>query len=178
MASSEGDSASVVDSELESEVEGEIESDLEVLYESFDFEALLAQEPKVTPTPESMLQLTSHTPLYQDTPLTAYHSNLLLFQYALRHSLTNKAFTELLQLMSVHLPPGSKVPKSVHHLKRSFLEAYPEAEAVKHFFGQYCQQPLPTDASVCTGSGCPGGDSLAVFITVGLGPQIKRKLEG
>ena len=89
VASSEVDSERVdsevdseVDGEAESEVDsvvdGEAESDLDVLYESFDFEMSLAQEPKVTPTPEPMLQLTSQ-PLYQDAPLTAYHNNLLLF---------------------------------------------------------------------------------------------------
>ena len=110
-------------------ISSDVDSDLEVLYESFDFEASLVQEPQVPSTPELM------QPLYQNAPLTAYHSNLLLLQYAIRHSLTNKTFTELLQLMSVHLPPGSKVSKSVHHLKNFFLEAYPEAEeAVKHVF--------------------------------------------
>lgn len=158
------------------EAESEVDSDLEELYESFEIEASLTEESG--PTNASPLQAACHPPLYQDAPLTAYHSNLLLFQYALRHGLTNKAFTELLLLMSVHLPRGSKVPKSVHQLKRFFLETYPEAEAVRHFFCFYCQRPLVSHTSVCTGNGCPGGNSPAVFITVPLGPQIKRKLEG
>lgn len=63
---------------------------------------------------------------------------------ATRHSLTTKAFTELLQLLSVHVPQGASVPKSVHRLKTLFLEAFPEAKANQHFYCSCCQRPIPS----------------------------------
>ena len=49
-----------------------------------------------------------------------FESHLLCFQFAIRHSLTAKVFSELLQLLLVHLPSSSMAPKSIHRLK-SFL---------------------------------------------------------
>ena len=152
---------------------GSIESDLAELYESFDFEASVSQASTADPpiSDHALPVVADQIPLYPDAQLTSFQSHLLLFQYAVRHSLTTKA---LLQLLSVHLPQGARVPKSVYHLKRFFLEAYPEANAVRHYFCACCQRPLPSGDSTCD---C-GGGSTAMFITVPLGPQIKRKMEG
>lgn len=110
------------ESELRSEEESsDVDSDLEQLYESFDFETSVSQVSAGDPITSNNLPAgADQTPLYPNAELTSFQSHLLLFQYGLRHSLTTKAFTELLQLLTVHLPRGAKVPKSVHHLKRFF----------------------------------------------------------
>ena len=98
-------------------------------------------------------------------------SNLLIFQYAIRHGLTTRAFTELLQLLSVHLPQNASIPKSVYSLMRLFVEAFPKAQAVKHFYCSFCLRPLQSSTERCTGNGCGGTNS----ITIPLG---KRMMKG
>ena len=66
----------------------------------------------------------SQLPLYPGSQITALQSYLLIFQFAIRHSMTTKSFTELLQLLSVHLPVTATIPKSVHKLKRVFMECF------------------------------------------------------
>ena len=108
------------------------------------------------------------TALYQGAGLTVFQSYLLVFQYAVRHSLTTKAFTELLMLLSVHAPQGAHVPKSVHKLKSFFVQAFPEAKMHS--------TPILLLLPKCTGNGCGGGPPLD-FITIPLGPHIKRMME-
>ena len=170
----------------ESEVDRSIDSDLEDLYESFDYEdevtssrAPSSQESSSAtyrPPPTVDASVFS-TALYQGAGLTVFQSYLLVFQYAVRHSLTTKAFTELLMLLSVHAPQGAHVPKSVHKLKSFFVQAFPEAKCIPHPYCSYCQRPLASLDTKCTGNGCGGGPPLE-FITIPLGPQIKRMMEG
>ena len=54
--------------------------------------------------------------LYPQADLSVFQSNLLVFQHAIRHSLTGREFTELLQLLSVHLPKGTGIPKICAHV--------------------------------------------------------------
>ena len=63
-----------------------------------------------------------HNLLYKGAPpdLTKYVTHLLLFQYSVRHSLTSKAFKDLLRLVAVLLPRDAQVPKSVSQLKKYF----------------------------------------------------------
>ena len=151
----------------------ELESDLEDLYESFEYEdeveALSSQDCN---QPTFQLPAVDNTALYQGARLTVFQSHLLIFQYAVRHSLTTKAFMELLQLLSLHVPQGARVPKSVYKLKRFFMQAFPEAKCIPHPYCSCCQRPLPSLDSRCTGNGCGGGPPIE-FITIPLGPQIK-----
>ena len=92
-----------------------IDSDLQDLYDSFDYQD------------EATGHATSHAlgsrSLYSEARLTSLQSSLLLFKYAIRHSLTTKAFTELLQLLSVHVPEGAAVyTNSSRGLFKHFLK--------------------------------------------------------
>ena len=77
-------------------------------------------------------------PLYEGAAISVFESHMLLFQYAVRHSLTSKAFSELLQIISVHVPSPSKVPKSVHRLKNFFLKLFPQAKCKVHPYCSAC----------------------------------------
>ncbi len=59
-----------------------------------------------------------------------FESYLLIFKYAIRHGLTTKAFTELLQLLSVHVPQGASLPKSVYLLKCFFVRSFKMLEFI------------------------------------------------
>ena len=43
-------------------------------------------------------------PLFEGSEMTILDSYLLLYQYALKHSLTKLAFQEMIELVNVHLP--------------------------------------------------------------------------
>ena len=188
-------SSSGVDTDFYSDCEDETDSrdddnsssssedcDREELYESFKFEddAQIAEfcSSSYTGSERFSREATSHSAaLYPHAALSIMQSNLLVFQYAVRHSLTGKAFTELLQLLSVHLPNGATMPKSLYKFKRYFVEAFPQSQAVEHVYCSCCQRPLTGKSDVCHGNGCSGGDQ-AVFITLPVGPQFKQFMEG
>lgn len=115
-------------------------------------------------------------PLHDSVELTLYDSYLFAFQFSLKHSLTKVAFTELLQLISVHLPKTASYPASIHSIKRFFLECFPHANPEVHHYCTYCLAVLPSD-DMCTRVNCPGGD-VAQFISVPLGPQLKNMMQG
>ena len=161
--------------------------DLQDLYESFDFEDEASRSQSSSQAPArgdtAHLEIADRsfrlhqTALYAGSTISTLQSNLLIFQYAIRHGLTAKAFTELLQLLSVHLPQKASTPKTVYSFKRFFVDAFPEAQAVQHFYCSCCQRPLSSPTASCFGSGCSGGNN-SVYITIPLAPQLKRMMEG
>ena len=171
------------------EADTESESDLEDLYESFDFEdeASRSQSSGQLSRPDTVclrpntadpsFSIGREKDLYAGSPISTLQSHLLIFQYAVRHGLITKAFTELLQLLLVHLPQEATIPKTVYNLKRFFVDAFPEAEAVQQYYCSLCQRPLQSQTERCFGNGCSGGNC-SVFITIPVAPQIKRMMEG
>ena len=173
----------------ESDGESEVfDSDLEDLYESFDYvdEVVSSRASSSQQANHGANSASSRTliptacgrvlssPLYPGALLTVFQSYLLIFQYAVRHSLTTKAFTELLQLLSLHTPLGAGLPKSVYKLKCFFIQAFPEANCIAHPYCSYYHRPLPLLDAGCAGNGCGGGRPTE-FVTI---PQIKRMMEG
>ena len=57
------------------------------------------------------------TPLYDGARINVIDSYILMLQYALKHSLTKKAFEKLIKLISVNLPTDANMPKSIHQRK-------------------------------------------------------------
>ena len=114
-------------------------------------------------------------PLYPGADLSIFESYLLLLQFSLRHSLTKKAFEELLCLIGSHLPPNAKAATSLHKLKKLFLEIFPEVHTETHYFCANCHQLLVGAAKTCE-NGCDG--QMEDFITIPVAAQLKRKLEG
>ena len=112
------------------------------------------------------------TPLYPGAIITVFMTHLLLFQYSMRHSLTKKALEELLQLISVLVPPGSPVPKSASALTQYFVQTFPD---LRPSMQQYCSNchKLLSPREVCE---CSSG--VSQFINIPLAPQLKARLEG
>ena len=52
-------------------------------------------------------------PLFEGANLSIFESYFLVFQFSIRHSLSSTAFTELLDLIRVHVPSSAKVAKSI-----------------------------------------------------------------
>lgn len=116
------------------------------------------------------------SPLYDDAEISVFESHLLCFQFSIRHSLTAKAFSELLQLLSVHLPSSSMAPKSIYRLKSFFIDLFPHASPTVYPYCATCLSLLGEE-EFCSTEGCQGG-AREEFISIALAPQLRRILEG
>ena len=115
----------------------------------------------------------SDQPLYDGAQpgLTVFLAHLLLFQFSVRHSLTNKALEELLQLLLAFLPSGAAIPNSVYQLKGFFTGKFPEQQPILQKYCLNCHRLLKED----TLYQCDAGYSH--FVTVNLASQLKTRLE-
>ena len=124
-------------------------------------------------------ELSEETPfsqkLYEGAPITAFESHMLCFQFAVRHSLTNVAFTELLQLVGAHLPQCN-VPTSVYRLKKFFLDLFPHAKCCTHDYCTDCHRLLKPN-QLCQTAGC-GSLNSDQFISIPLESQLKQLIKG
>lgn len=119
-------------------------------------------------------ETTSTVPLYSGSSLSVLQAAVLIFQFVVKHSLSNKVFTELLQLLLVLLPAPAALPKSVYLFKKYFSQQFPRlSTVVTHYSCSLCQKLLETPNKVCCGQCKP-----SKFVTVPLGPQLKRLCEG
>ena len=116
------------------------------------------------------------TPLYDGARISVIDSYILMLQYALKHSLTKKAFEELIKLISVHLPTDTNMPKSIYQLKNFFMQIFPEVVATPYQYCKVCHELLTDMRKICS-SGCQSA-KIGEFIYVPVGPQLKIKLQG
>lgn len=112
-------------------------------------------------------------PLYEGSNVSIFDSHVLCLQLALKHSLTDKAFSDVLQLVSAHLPDTSKSPKSVYLLKKFFLNLFPQVTPIVHAYCSFCLKSWQDGLDVC----CDRG-SREEFISLPIKPQLKRIMEG
>ena len=117
----------------------------------------------------------SFLPLYQGSDVTLLDSHLMAFQFAICHGLLNKAFGELLRVISCHLPPSAKSPKSVHLLKDFFLHQLPQVEVTEK---QYCHICHRLQTTVSPGARCDRDGCNGKFVILPLASQLKRMFEG
>lgn len=117
-------------------------------------------------------------PIYEGAEVTIFESYILAFQFSVRHSLTKKAFSELLQLMSVLLPKSASFPTNITTVKRFLLKLFPHVSPVVHKYCTNCLSVVQSDVSgTCAKDGCYSV-STEQFITIPLGHQIKKMMEG
>lgn len=127
-----------------------------------------AKDPSVTTEPAGF-----HQPLYDGARLSTLESYLLIMNYALRHGLTKQAMSDLLNLVSQHLPSSSMV--SAHKLKKFFLDMYEDISFKTHHCCSICHSPCEDSKGTCR-NGC-GGEAFQ-FLTISVEAQLKRKLKG
>ena len=113
-------------------------------------------------------------PLYYNSKISVLESHLLVFQYAISHGLSKRAFDELLQLIEVLLPP-SKLSKSVYKLKKFFVEVFPDVRTVVYKYCGMCHKRKTNGSVGC--ALCPSNCS-EEFVYIPIANQLKSKLEG
>ena len=116
-----------------------------------------------------------HDSLYNNSTVSILEAYVLVFQFAIKHSLTKTAISELLQLISVHLPADAKYPQSIHEVKGLFMEMFPHSMPSVHNYCEYCLSMLTSDG-VCSTDGC-SGLKRGQFISLPLAPQLKKIME-
>lgn len=153
------------------------DSDSEELYG--DFEGSSSSElssPAESPAKRPKLcsvQDTANTPLYQNSDISCLQSHLLLFQYALKHHLPTRAFTDLLHLLKVHVPPTAQIPSSVYVLRQFFLRVFPESKGEIHAYCTECHRYLHEGQAICEIQDCAG--KAAYFVISNLYSLLKKK---
>ena len=117
----------------------------------------------------------SEMPLYDGAEINVLNAYLMIFQFAIRHSLTTKAFAELLQLIAAFLPLYAKAPKTVNALKTIFIDIFPHSKTVEHWYCSCCHQLLGP-AATCSREACSNAKR-DCFISIPLGAQLKKRME-
>ena len=151
--------------------EGE-SSGLEIYSFLTDTNCLLSSdEDKEAPTDNGVDPELSR-PLYDGAPFSVLDSYLLLLQYAVRISLTQKVFSELLQIVNAHLP-SARIASS-YKLNKLFSDVFSDMEGKTYFCCNACHEMLDTVSSRCSNN-C---ESKATdFLILPIGPQLKCRME-
>ena len=91
-----------------------------------------------------------------------------------RHSITYKAFEELIELLSVHLPLSTHTT-TVHKLKNFFGTHISNFESETYRYCNECHGLLQDSEPQCRNS-CSG--IVSQFLHIPIAPQLKKRLEG
>ena len=75
--------------------------------------------------------------LFAESQVSVLEAYIMVFQYALRHHLTAKAFSELLLLLQVLLPADNLLPKSLYLLKNCCWSSTTNFQNSTVYTGQY-----------------------------------------
>lgn len=113
--------------------------------------------------------------LFPGSEISVFQSHLLLYQFYLKHSLTNEGCMELLTLLKTHMPMSDNLPTSSYTLKQFFATLFPDLVSSIHYYCSRCHCYLENSASC---SRCVGESTIDSFVSVPLQAQIKRKMEG
>ncbi|CAC5355787.1 unnamed protein product [Mytilus coruscus] len=113
-------------------------------------------------------------PLYDGCELTQYKAYILIMLYVTKNSLSRDGFEELLQMLSVLLPPSSILTTSVYQLKDTLKKNLGYNEPIQHFYCQNCQQLLK-DKSKCLRESCQREKAQVLeFYDLGMTQQLKN----
>lgn len=97
-------------------------------------------------------------PLYENSRQTVHSSYTLIMLFVMKHSLSRDAFSDLLNLISSHLPEPSKFTTSVYKVKETLKKGTGFKEPVIHYYCGGCQEYLHEDKT-CEKVICKRNDS-------------------
>ena len=120
--------------------------------------------------------------IYPGASITTEESILSIMKFSIRHKCTYAATTDLLALVSLHLPPNSKKDhlKSLYFLKKAFSakEQSDETVSVKEYCPNCCAL-LENESSSCEFCGkARGSRDKNYFLSLDIREQIKEMFKG
>lgn len=89
-------------------------------------------------------------PLFENSSVTMLQAYFMVFQFALKHYLSSKAFSELLLLLKILLPADNSLPKSIYLFKSVLVKSFPHVEVCEHYYCQDCHEPLNGSNALCS----------------------------
>ena len=113
--------------------------------------------------------------LYEGAHLTILDSYATLLRFSIRHGLSKKALSELIQLVNLHLPHSSQSVRSVYKLNKLFTDTFDDVQTKSYNYCSSCHALL--DADKCSNTLCDEAP-VCKFIMFPLATQLKRRLEG
>lgn len=114
-----------------------------------------------------------HQPLYDGADLTLWETYMLLMQHSVWHSLTRRAFGDLLKLVGMLLTSKSKV--SYYKLQKYFLDLYGNVGFTKRYCCARCHSSLTTKEATCPSE---YKSTPTEFLTMSVESQLTRNFEG
>ena len=63
-------------------------------------------------------------PLFENSSVSMLQAYFMIFQFALKHHLSSKAFSDLLLLFKTLLPAANSLPKSIYLFKSFFVKTF------------------------------------------------------
>jgi hypothetical protein len=92
------------------------------------------------------------TPIYPGHNLTISKSMLIVWLYAITHSITGAQFSDLLMLLNIHLMTSHPAFNSLYMFKNFFSKM--KSSYVKHWFCKNCLSPCKEHDVICNNSLC------------------------
>lgn len=109
---------------------------------------------------------------FENSSVTMLQAYFMVFQFALKHHLSSKAFSELLLLLKILLPADNSLPKSIYLFRSFLVKSFPHVEVCEHYYCQDCHEPLNGLNALCS---CSRSER---FITVPIGPSLVQMMQG
>ena len=116
--------------------------------------------------------------LYAGAELTVLQSYIVMMQYKLRHSLSKKAFSKLIDLVALHLPKDAKLTQSLNAIRKRVDNLFQDVAPVKHYYCDWCSKLLG-ERNHCSNPTCTCANAKTCsLLEVPLIPQLKKRLQG
>jgi len=122
-------------------------------------------------------------PLYEGCRQTQKSAYIMIMLFVMHNSLSNEAFSGLLQLISSFLPESAKFTKSVYKIKETLKSTVEFQKPIKHIYCEECQHYCE-NGEMCENAACnldngrPIGSRLLEFVDLNVEQQIKDLFKG
>lgn len=118
----------------------------------------------------------NQTPLYKDSLQTVASSNIVVMNFSMKHALSSEAISDLLSLLTLHLPVNNHCTKSKYLLKKHL--GCSTMDYKLHYYCSHYYGTLNESDESCQNLDCQNTiDSKISFIEVPIRPQLKLLLE-
>jgi len=117
-------------------------------------------------------------PLYEGCKLSEHTAYTMIMLFVHKHSLSNEAFSDLLLIISAHLPQSAKFAKSTYKVKEILKTTIGFQEPILHHYCDICQRYCQ-DGNICENEACRRNNSrMREFHDLRLEDQLKDMLKG
>lgn len=109
-------------------------------------------------------------PLYPGAQLTVAESLISILLFYIRHDPKDVCLADLLRLITLHCPPGSRCVKSIYYMEKMLSQ---DAEPpTRHFYCRSCYNPLLNASSAC--DACQCSEEPAFFLSLSIKSQLQK----